>query len=171
MLSMFICVMFKFVNIIFSMFSNFKVLEYSGKSHLEEIWPNLEVFFHGGIAFSPYRHQYEQIIQKSDMHYMETYNASEGFFGIQSDPSDVSLQMMLDYGIFYEFIPMDHFDEKDLIETAKYAVPLSGIETGKNYAMVITNSCGLWRYLIYCSTSLYGQPRPLSPPVARRILT
>jgi hypothetical protein len=79
---------------------------------------------------------------------METYNASEGFFGIQSDPSDVSLQMMLDYGIFYEFIPMDHFDEKDLIETAKYAVPLSGIETGKNYAMVITNSCGLWRYLI-----------------------
>ena len=125
-----------------------KVLEYSGKSHLEEIWPNLEVFFHGGIAFSPYRHQYEQIIQKSDMHYMETYNASEGFFGIQSDPSDVSLQMMLDYGIFYEFIPMDHFDEKDLIETAKYAVPLSGIETGKNYAMVITNSCGLWRYLI-----------------------
>ena len=76
-----------------------RVMELSGKQHLEEVWPNLEVFFHGGIAFTPYREQYKQIITKSDMHYMETYNASEGFFGIQDDPSDSSMSLMLDYGI------------------------------------------------------------------------
>ena len=86
-----------------------RVMELSGKQHLEEVWPNLEVFFHGGIAFTPYREQYKQIITKSDMHYMETYNASEGFFGIQDDPSDSSMSLMLDYGIFYEFLPMDEF--------------------------------------------------------------
>lgn len=126
-----------------------RVMEISGKTHLEEVWPNLEVFFHGGISFSPYRSQYEQLITKSDMHYMETYNASEGFFGIQSDPADVSLQMMLDYGIFYEFLPMDKFSETDLNGSCKdYVVPLEGVEIGKNYAMIISNSCGLWRYLI-----------------------
>ena len=126
-----------------------RVMELSGKKYLQEVWPNLEVFFHGGISFSPYRSQYEQLITKSDMHYMETYNASEGFFGIQSDPNDISLQMMLDYGIFYEFIPMDHFNEHDINgESRKHIVPLEGVETGKNYAMVISTSCGLWRYLI-----------------------
>ena len=120
-----------------------RVLELSGKQHLEEVWPNLEVFFHGGIAFTPYREQYKQIITKSDMHYMETYNASEGFFGIQDDPSDSSMSLMLDYGIFYEFLPMDEFgnDHPNI-------VPLSGVETGRNYAMLISSSCGLWRYEI-----------------------
>ena len=113
------------------------------QKHLEEVWPNLEVFFHGGIAFTPYREQYKQIITKSDMHYMETYNASEGFFGIQDDPSDSSMSLMLDYGIFYEFLPMDEFgnDHPNI-------VPLSGVETGRNYAMLISSSCGLWRYEI-----------------------
>lgn len=120
-----------------------RVMELSGKTHLEEVWPNLEVFFHGGIAFTPYRKQFEQLITKSDMHYMETYNASEGFFGIQSDPSDRSMLLMLDYGVFYEFLPMDEFgSEKPNI------VPLSGVEVGKNYAMLITTACGLWRYEI-----------------------
>ena len=120
-----------------------RVMELSGKTHLEEVWPNLEVFFHGGIAFTPYREQFEQLITKSDMHYMETYNASEGFFGIQSDPSDRSMLLMLDYGVFYEFLPMDEFgSEKPNI------VPLSGVEVGKNYAMLITTACGLWRYEI-----------------------
>ena len=120
-----------------------RVMELSGKQHLEEVWPNLEVFFHGGIAFTPYREQYKQIITKSDMHYMETYNASEGFFGIQDDPSDSSMSLMLDYGIFYEFLPMDEFgnDHPNI-------VPLSGVETGRNYAMLISSSCGLWRYEI-----------------------
>ena len=120
-----------------------RVMELSGKQHLEEVWPNLEVFFHGGIAFTPYRKQYEQLITKSDMHYMETYNASEGFFGIQNDPNDSAMLLMLDYGVFYEFIPMDEFGKDN-----PTVVPLSGVETGINYVMLISTSCGLWRYQI-----------------------
>ena len=120
-----------------------RVMELSGKQHLEEVWPNLEVFFHGGIAFTPYRSQYEQLITSPRMHYMETYNASEGFFGIQSDPADPAMLLMLDYDVFYEFIPMDHLEEPE-----GHIVPLSGVELNKNYAMVISTSCGLWRYMI-----------------------
>ncbi len=120
-----------------------RIMEITGKQHLEEVWPNLEVFFHGGIAFTPYREQYEQLITKSDMHYMETYNASEGFFGIQDDPSDRSMSLMLDYGVFYEFLPMDEFGSPN-----PNIVPLWGVETDRNYAMIISTSCGLWRYMI-----------------------
>ena len=88
-----------------------RVMELSGKKHLQEVWPNLEVFFHGGISFTPYREQYEQLISKQDMQYMETYNASEGFFGIQDDPNDKSMSLMLDYGVYYEFLPMDEFEK------------------------------------------------------------
>ena len=115
-----------------------RMMEISGKTHLEEVWPNIEMFFHGGVAFTPYRKQYEQLITSPKMHYMETYNASEGFFGLQNDPNDKSMLLMLDYDVFYEFIPMDGGD----------AVPLWGVETGKNYAMVISTCCGLWRYEI-----------------------
>jgi hypothetical protein len=114
------------------------VMEISGKTHLEEVWPNLEVFFHGGVAFTPYRKQYEQLITSPRMHYMETYNASEGFFGLQDDPADKSMLLMLDYDVFYEFQPMDGGD----------IVPLWGVEKDKNYAMIISTSCGLWRYMI-----------------------
>ena len=120
-----------------------RVMELSGKKYLEEVWPNLEVFFHGGIAFTPYRSQYEQLITSSKMHYMETYNASEGFFGIQDDPTDRSMLLMLDYGVFYEFIPLEEVGRPDAT-----VVPLEGVEIGRNYAMVITTSCGLWRYMI-----------------------
>lgn len=120
-----------------------RVMELSGKKHLEEVWPNLEVFFHGGIAFTPYRSQYEKLITSPKMHYMETYNASEGFFGIQDDPTDRSMLLMLDYGVFYEFIPVEEVGRPDAT-----VVPLEGVETGRNYAMVITTSCGLWRYMI-----------------------
>ena len=120
-----------------------RIMELSGKKHLEEVWPNLEVFFHGGIAFTPYRSQYEQLITSPKMHYMETYNASEGFFGIQSDPQDKSLLLMSDYDVFYEFIPMDTFDSEH-----PTVIPLEGVQKGVNYAMVITTSCGLWRYVI-----------------------
>ena len=120
-----------------------RVLELTGKQHINEVWPNLEVFFHGGIAFTPYRKQYEQLITSPGMHYMETYIASEGFFGIQDDPTDASMLLMLDYGVFYEFIPMDEFGTDH-----PTIVPLSGVETGRNYAMVISTSCGLWRYVI-----------------------
>ena len=114
------------------------MMEMTGKTHLEEVWPNIEVFFHGGVAFTPYRKQYEELITSPRMHYMETYNASEGFFGLQDDPQDKSMLLMLDYGVFYEFIPMDGGDP----------VPLWAVETGKNYAMVISTCCGLWRYEI-----------------------
>ena len=120
-----------------------RVMELSGKQHLQEVWPNIEVFFHGGVAFTPYRKQYEQLITTPHMHYMETYNASEGFFGLQSDPTDPSMLLMLDYGVFYEFIPMDEFDNPH-----PTVVPLTGVQVGVNYAMVITTSCGLWRYII-----------------------
>ena len=120
-----------------------RVMELSGKEHLEEVWPNIEVFFHGGVAFTPYRKQYEQLITKPDMRYMETYNASEGFFGLQDDPADKSMLLMLDYDVFYEFIPMDEFGNENPM-----VVPLWGVETGRNYAMLISTSCGLWRYVI-----------------------
>ena len=120
-----------------------RVLEISGKEHINDVWPNLEVFFHGGIAFTPYRSQYERIITSDKMHYMETYNASEGFFGIQNDPTDPSMLLMLDYGVFYEFMPMDEFGTDN-----PTVVPLEGVEVGKNYAMLISTSCGLWRYMI-----------------------
>ena len=114
------------------------MMELTGKTHLEEVWPNLEVFFHGGVAFTPYRKQYEELITSPKMHYMETYNASEGFFGLQDDPTDKSMLLMLDYGVFYEFQPMDGGE----------IVPLWGVEKNKNYAMIISTSCGLWRYMI-----------------------
>lgn len=120
-----------------------RMMELTGKTHLEEVWPNIEVFFHGGVAFTPYREQYRRLITSPDMHYMETYNASEGFFGIQDDPADKSMLLMLDYDVFYEFIPME-----ELGRDHPSAVPLWGVEKGRNYAMVISTSCGLWRYLI-----------------------
>lgn len=120
-----------------------RVLEVTGKSNILEVWPNLEVFTHGGIKFEPYREQYEKLIPKADMHYMETYNASEGFFGIQDEPDKKDMLLMLDYGIYYEFIAMDDFRANQLT-----ALPLESVEIGKNYAMVISTNGGLWRYLI-----------------------
>ena len=120
-----------------------RVLELKGTDNLAEVWPNLEVFFHGGVAFTPYREQYKQLIRSSKMHYMETYNASEGFFGLQNDPLDPAMMLMIDYDVFFEFIPMDEFDSPN-----PHVVPLTGVELGKNYAMLISTACGLWRYLI-----------------------
>ena len=119
------------------------MLDITGKASVDELWPNLEVFFHGGVAFTPYREQYRQIIQNPDMKYMETYNASEGFFGIQNDPTDPAMLLMIDYDIFYEFIPFDEFDSPN-----PRVVPLWEVEVGKNYAMLISTSCGLWRYIL-----------------------
>lgn len=120
-----------------------RVMEISGKKTLNEVWPDLEVFFHGGVAFTPYREQYRQLITGQSMHYMETYNASEGFFGLQSDLQDKAMMLMIDYGVFYEFIPMEELGKEN-----PHIVPLWGVETGKNYAMVISASNGLWRYMI-----------------------
>lgn len=129
------------------------ILKKTGCQYLTDVWPNLEVFFHGGISFEPYRDQYKALIPSDKMHYMETYNASEGFFGIQDDPYDNSLLMMPDYGIFYEFIPMNEIGSEH-----PAVLPLEAVQTGKNYAMVISTSGGLWRYQIGDTvrfTSLY----------------
>ncbi len=119
-----------------------RVMELTGKP-ICEVWPNLEVFFHGGVAFTPYREQYRRLIANPGMHYMETYNASEGFFGLQDDPADPAMLLMIDYGVFYEFIPLE-----DVGMPEAQAVPLWEVETGRNYAMVITTTGGLWRYMI-----------------------
>lgn len=134
-----------------------RMMEISGKTHLEEVWPNIEVFFHGGVAFTPYRKQYEQLITSPNMHYMETYNASEGFFGVQDDPTDKSMLLMADYDVFYEFMDLTGNSGES---GSGNIVPLWGVETGKNYAMLITTSCGLWRYeigdtVMFTSTNPY----------------
>ena len=133
-----------------------RVMELSGKTHLNEVWPNLEVFFHGGVAFTPYRKQYEQLITSPGMHYMETYNASEGFFGLQDDPADKAMMLMLDYGVFFEFIPapLSSHDGDTTASAGKTnealsgAIPLWAVEKDKNYAVIISTSCGLWRYML-----------------------
>jgi hypothetical protein len=120
-----------------------KMLEETGKGNLFELWPNLEVYFHGGVNFEPYREQYKKILPKKEFKYYEIYNASEGFFAIQDLNNSSDLLLMLDYGIFYEFIPMDTFGTPD-----QKIIRLADVELFKNYALVITTNSGLWRYLI-----------------------
>jgi hypothetical protein len=119
------------------------ILDFTGKSNLLEVWPNLELFTHGGVSFTPYREQFKKLIPTDRMNYLETYNASEGFFGIQDDLSSDDMLLMLDLGVFYEFIPLDKIDEPNPpIYTVK------DVETGVNYAIIISTNGGLWRYMI-----------------------
>ena len=120
-----------------------KALETTGKSNLLELWPNAEVYFHGGVNFDPYREQYKKLFPKDSFKYYEIYNASEGFFAIQDQNDSNELLLMLDYGIFYEFIPMDTFGTLN-----QRVIRLNQVELNKNYALVITTNSGLWRYLI-----------------------
>ncbi|WP_152285802.1 GH3 auxin-responsive promoter family protein [Flavicella marina] len=120
-----------------------KVLEVTGKDNILEVWPNLQVYFHGGVNFTPYKEQYKKIIPSDKFRYCETYNASEGFFAIQDQNNSNELLLMLDYGIFYEFIPMSTYNCENSI-----AVPLDKVELGVNYAIVITTNSGLWRYMV-----------------------
>ncbi len=120
-----------------------QVMETTGRTNLLEIWPNLEAYFHGGVNFEPYREQYQKIIPRKDFRYYEIYNASEGFFAIQDLNNSNDLLLMLDYGIFYEFIPMETFGMSEQI-----TLRLSEVELFKNYAIVITTNAGLWRYII-----------------------
>ncbi len=120
-----------------------RVLEKTGKDHLHEVWPNLELYMHGGVSFAPYRKQFEEILPHSNFSFLETYNASEGFFGIQDLTGGEEMLLMLDYGIFYEFIPMNRFKGED-----SETIPLSEVEVGENYAVVISTNAGLWRYIL-----------------------
>jgi len=123
------------------------ILDYNGKENLLDIWPNLELFMHGGISFEPYRKEYQRIIPSDKMRYMENYNASEGYFAFQDDPSDKSMLLMTNGGIFYEFIPMDRYEDA-MNGTCTTFETVASVKTGVNYAMVITTNGGLWRYLI-----------------------
>ena len=118
-----------------------EVLKRTGKSCIHEVWPNLEVFFHGGIAFEPYRQQYEQICDMDKMHFLNTYNASEGFFAVQSDWESTAMLLLLDVGVFYEFLPVEESDS----ETPE-VYPIWEIEAGRTYELIITAANGLWRY-------------------------
>lgn len=121
-----------------------KILEITGKSNLREVWPNLELFMHGGVSFEPYREAFRELIPFDDMHYVETYNASEGFFGIQDVDGSNELLLMLDYGIFYEFIPMHSFEDTK----SKTIYKLDEVQLDEEYALVISTNAGLWRYIL-----------------------
>jgi len=130
-----------------------KILKQKGKDSLLDIWPNLELFVHGAVAFGPYRDIFKQLIPSSKMRYLETYNASEGFFGIQDQKNSDEMLLMLDYGIYYEFIPMDEVHKEH-----PKTLSLAEVELGKNYAIVISTNSGLWRYKVGDTvkfTSLY----------------
>ncbi len=120
-----------------------RILEASGKNNILEVWPNLEVFFHGAVSFEPYRELFKKLIPFDDMNYVETYSASEGFFGIQDLTDSYEMLLMLDYGIYYEFIPTSELGKED-----PQVISLNDVSLGKNYAIVITTNAGLWRYLI-----------------------
>lgn len=119
-----------------------RILELTGKQNMMEVWPNIQVYIHGGVSFDPYREQFQKYFPSEQMQYMEIYNATEGFFAIQNDLSTRDMLLLLDNGIYYEFLPADQWD-KDRPQ----AIPLSEVELGKNYAMVISTNAGLWRYV------------------------
>ena len=119
------------------------ILESTGKKNLLDIWPNLELFIHGGVSFQPYREQFKKLIPKEKMNYMETYNASEGFFAIQDYPTRDDMLLMLDYGVFFEFIPFDEVGKEN-----PKALHIDNVELNTNYAIVISTNAGLWRYML-----------------------
>lgn len=120
-----------------------QILKDTGASNILEVWPNLELFVHGAVAFTPYKDLFKKLIPSPEMRYLETYNATEGFFGIQDRPGSDDMLLMLDYGVFYEFIPMEFYNDD-----SPKAISLEEVEIGKNYAMVISTNAGLWRYVI-----------------------
>ncbi len=120
-----------------------QVLQVTGKKDLLEVWPNLELFIHGAVSFTPYSDQFRELIPSTNFNYVETYNASEGFFGIQDRLGMDDMLLMLDYGVFYEFMPMEEYGKED-----PKTIQLDEVELHRNYAIVITTNAGLWRYLI-----------------------
>ncbi|GBL34613.1 indole-3-acetic acid-amido synthetase GH3.2 [Filimonas sp.] len=120
-----------------------KIFEITGKNNLHDVWPNLELYMHGGVNFTPYEHQFKTLIPSPTMHYLETYNASEGFFASQDIIGREGLLLFLNHGIFYEFMPMEEYG-KEHPETLQ----LEDVEIGKNYAIVISTNSGLWRYIV-----------------------
>jgi len=139
-----------------------RVLEISGKKCLKEVWPNLELYLHGGVSFTPYRSQMETLIG-APINYLEMYNASEGFFAAQSMPDDEGMLLFTDHGTFYEFLPIEEYGNPDA-----HTVGLKQVELGKNYALVISTNGGLWRYLIG-DTVVFTSLRPFKVKVSGRV--
>jgi hypothetical protein len=120
-----------------------ELLDTTGNEQLFQVWDQLEVYFHGGVSFSPYKEQFKKLLPRKSFNYYEIYNASEGFFAIQDRNKGEDLLLMLDYGIFYEFIPMGSYEKE-----SENAIPLSEVKLHENYAIVITTNAGLWRYKV-----------------------
>ena len=139
-----------------------QVLEKTGKASIHEVWPNLEVFFHGGIAFEPYRQQYEEICDMDKMHFLDTYNASEGFFAVQSDWDSEAMLLLLDVGVFYEFLPIEESDSR-----TPEVYPIWEIEAGRTYELIITAANGLWRYRVGDTVTI-EQLNPVKITIAGR---
>ncbi len=139
-----------------------RVLEKTGKSCIHEVWPNLEVFFHGGIAFEPYKQQYETICDMDKMHFLNNYNASEGFFAVQSNWESTAMLLLLDVGVFYEFIPVEEIDSK-----TPEVYPIWEIEQGRTYELIITAPNGLWRYRLGDTVTI-EQLNPVKIKIAGR---
>lgn len=119
-----------------------RILELTGKSNMLEVWPDFQAYLHGGVSFLPYQEQFRQFFPSDQVSYQEVYNASEGYFATQNDFHTPDMLLLLDSGVYYEFIPMEDWDKED-----KKAIPLSEVELGKNYALVISTNAGLWRYM------------------------
>ncbi|MDE3234360.1 MAG: GH3 auxin-responsive promoter family protein [Bacteroidota bacterium] len=119
-----------------------RILELTGKQTLEEVWPNLELYMHGGVAFGPYKEQFKKLIGKN-IFFLDLYNASEGFFAAQDSPDDDGMLLFLNHGIFYEFMPVEEYGKKDPV-----TIGLDKVEVNKHYALVISTNGGLWRYLL-----------------------
>ncbi len=139
-----------------------QVIEYTGADNIHDVWPNLEVFFHGGISFEPYREQYARLTDPARMRYLETYNASEGFFGVQTSREHGAMQLLLDTGVFYEFRPLDAdpFDPEA-------PLPAWKVEQGQTYALLISSCNGLWRYSIGDTVTVHSVD-PLMISIAGR---
>lgn len=139
-----------------------RIIQKTGVRHLHEIWPNMELYIHGGVSFVPYRHAFQKLFPGDRVHYLETYNASEGFFGIQDLKEPGAILLMLDYGIFYELIPVEKLDR-----AAEHIIPIWEAQTGVNYALVISTNAGLWRYMPG-DTIMFSETKPLRFSISGR---
>jgi hypothetical protein len=139
-----------------------RILEKTGKRYINEVWPNLELYMHGGVSFTPYKEQFHKLLSKP-INYIDIYNASEGFFAAQDDPTKEGMLLFLQHGIFYEFMPVEEYGKKDPV-----TLTLDEVETGKNYAIVISTNGGLWRYLVGDTVS-FVSTYPFKVKVSGRI--
>lgn len=139
-----------------------RILEMTGRSSIAEVWPSLELFIHGGVSFTPYREQFRKIIGR-DINYIDTYNASEGFFAAQDRPGEDGMLLYVDHGIFMEFMPAEEYGKE-----TPYTIGLRDVELGRNYALVISTNGGLWRYILG-DTIQFTSLRPFRIKVSGRL--